>query len=380
MQFELSDIHLEDQQKAREFAEKEVVPMADKYDKLQKFPMDTVMKMGKEGFLGIPFPKKYGGMERDYISYAIIVEEISRKCGSMGITVAAHNSLCSNHIYQAGSEEQKEKYLTRLASGQCLGAWGLTEPNAGSDPANMATTAVKNGDEWVLNGTKLFITHGKEAEIFVVLASTDKSLGSRGVTGFVIEKGTEGFGPGGKENKLGLRASDTSELILENCHLPDSNRLGDINKGFYDTMKTLDGGRVSIGALGLGIAQGILDEFQRYVKDRAEKEPRYAKQQHVQWALADMATRTEAARLLIYQAGYRKSAGLPVSKESSMGKMYSSEVATANGVLAMKIMGKYGYDRRYGVERLARDAKLCEIGEGTSEIQRLVISRQLGLK
>lgn len=363
----------------REFAENEIRPIAAEYDETQEFPWDTVKKMGELNLLGLIFPKEYGGAGVGYVSYAIAIEEISRVCGAHGITVAAHNSLCSNHIYLAGTEEQKQEFLVPLAKGEKIGAWGLTEPGAGSDASDVETTAVLDGDEWVLNGSKIFITHGSVGDIAIVIAATDKAKKHRGISSFIVEKGTPGFSPGTKENKLGLRASDTAEMVFEDCRIPKENLLGQLNRAFYDTMAVLDGGRISIGAMALGLAQGALDESIKYAKEREQFGRKIAKFQAIQWMIANMATEVEAARMLVYYAGWLKDHGMKVTKVSAMAKMYASEVGMRAATKAIQIHGGYGYTKDYPVERIFRDVKLTEIGEGTSEIQRLVIARHLGL-
>jgi alkylation response protein AidB-like acyl-CoA dehydrogenase len=381
MDFSLTEDELAFRAKIRAFAENDIKPIVPKLEKTEEFPWENVKKMADMGLFGLIFSKEYCGLELGYIYYAIAVEEISRVCGSHGITVASHNSLCSNHINIAGTEEQKKKYLTPLAKGEKLGAWGLTEPNAGSDAGGTQTTAVLDGDEWVINGAKQFITQGSVGEIYVVIASTDKSKKQKGITAFIIEKGTPGFRPGLLEHKLGLKISDTSELIMEDCRVPKENMLGELDRAFYDTMKVLDGGRISIGAMGLGLAQGALDEALKYVKQRQQFGKPISKFQAIQWQLADMATEIEAARLLIYRAAYMANKKTEkYTKESAMGKLYASEVGMRAARKAVQIMGGIGYTKRAMVERIMRDVKLCEIGEGTSEIQRLVIARHLGIK
>ena len=328
--------------------------------------------------LGLIFPPEYGGAGVGYISYAIAVEEISRVCGAHGITVAAHNSLCSNHIYISGTEEQKEKYLTPLAKGEKIGAWGLTEPAAGSDAGATETTAVLDGDEWVLNGQKNFITHGSVADTAVIIAATDKSKGHKGISSFIVDCDSPGYSTGTKENKLGLRCSDTAEIVMEDCRIPKTNLLGNIDGAFKDVLAVLDGGRISIAAMALGIGQGAFDESVKYAKEREQFGRPIAKFQAIQWMIADMATELDAARLLTYRAGYLKDKGVPVTKESAMAKLYASEVGMRVCTKAIQIHGGYGYTKDYPVERFFRDVKLCEIGEGTSEIQRLVIARRLG--
>ena len=380
MDFTLSEDEAAFRAKVREFAETEIRPIVPKLEKTEEFHWETVKKMAGLGLFGLIFSKKYGGLELGYIYYAIAVEEISRVCGSHGITVASHNSLCSNHINIAGSEEQKLKYLTPLAKGDKLGAWALTEPNAGSDAGATQTTAVLDGDEWVINGTKQFITQGSVAEIYVVIASTDKDKKQKGISSFIVEKGTPGFRPGQLEHKLGLKISDTSELIFEDCRVPKENMLGEKDNAFYDVMKILDGGRISIGAMALGLGQGALDEAIKYVKVRRQFGKPIGKFQAIQWHLANMATEIEAARLLIYRAAYlANKKNVKYTKESAMAKLYASEVGMRATRLAVQILGGLGYTKRAVVERHMRDVKLCEIGEGTSEIQRLVIARLLGI-
>jgi alkylation response protein AidB-like acyl-CoA dehydrogenase len=380
MDFKLTDDEIAFRKKIRDFAENEIRPIVPQYEAKEEFPWPTVKKMAEMGLFGLIFKKKYGGQELGYIYYAIAVEELSRICGSHGITVASHNSLCSNHINIAGTEEQKQKYLVPLAKGEKLGGWGLTEPNAGSDAGGTQTTAIKDKDEWILNGAKIFITQGSVADTYVIIASTDKSQKQRGISAFIVEKGTPGFRPGQLEHKLGLKVSDTAELILEDCRIPSENQLGELNRAFYDTMKVLDGGRVSIASMALGLAQGALDEALKYVKTRVQFGKPISKFQAVQWHLANMATEIEAARLLVYKSAYlANKKTVRFSKESAMAKLYAAEVGMRSTRMAVQILGGVGYTKRYIVERLMRDVKLCEIGEGTSEIQRLVISRQLGI-
>lgn len=363
---------------ARDFARTEIAPVAEEYDEKQEFPAHIVKQMGELGLMGIIFPEEYGGSGFDYIGYVLAIEEISAVDGSMGITIAAHNSLCTNHIYLAGSEEQKKKYIPLLASGEAIGAWGLTEPGAGSDAAGVIATAVRDGDEWVLNGTKTFITHASVAGVYVIIAKTDKeAAGARGISAFIVEAGTPGCSPGKKENKLGLRASDTAQVILEDCRIPAGNLLGDLNAGFRDTMRILDGGRISIAALALGISRGALHQSIRYSKEREQFGRPIAGFQAIQWMLADMATEYEAAKLLTLRAAYLKDQGKTVNKESAMAKMYAADKGMEICTKAIQVHGGYGYTKDYPVERAFRDIKLCQIGEGTSEIQRLVIARSL---
>lgn len=380
MHFELNKEQKEFQEVVREFAKNEIKPIALDYDKVQKFPWHTIKKMAKLGLLGIIFPKEYGGLGYGYIRYAIAIEEVSRVCGAHGITIAAHNSLCTNHIYSFGSEEQKKKYVLPLARGEKLGAWGLTEPNAGSDAASTKTTAKLDGDEWVINGSKLFITHGKVGEIAVVIAVTDKSKGHNGLSSFIVEKGTEGFNIGRKENKMGLRSSDTSEMIFEDCRVPKENLIGKEGEGFIQALKILDGGRISIASMALGLAQGVLDESIKFVKEHKRFGKEIARFQAVQFKIADMATEVEASRLLTYWSAHLKNQGRRVTKESAMAKLYAAEVAMKSAITAIKIHGSSGFKKGFMVERLLRDVKLTQIGEGTSQIQKLVIGRQLGLK
>ena len=361
----------------RDFGEKEVRPIAAEIDKTSEFPWDVIKKMGELGLMGMTIEEKYGGPGLDTVSYAIGVEEMSRACGTVGFTMAAHNSLCTGHIALAGNEEQKMKYLPDLASGRKMGAWGLTEPGAGSDASGLATTAVQEGDEWVLNGNKIFITNGHIAGTFVLLASTDKEKKTRGITAFIAEKDTPGLSLGKKEDKMGLRASPTSEIIMEDCRIPNENMLGELNRGFYDTMKVLDGGRISIASMAVGIAQSALDESISYSKERVQFGQPISNFQAIQWMLADMATEIEAARLLTYRAANLKDRKIKCIKESAMAKLYASEAGMRATTKAIQIFGGYGYTMDYPVERMFRDVKLCEIGEGTSEIQRLVIARQL---
>jgi len=364
----------------REFALAEIAPIATEYDNLQKFPMDVVKKMAAKGWLGIIFPQELGGMGLGYKEYLTIVEEISRVDGSMGITVAAHNSLCSNHIYSFASDELKQRYMPILTKGETLGFWGLTEPNAGSDAGGTQTTAVLDGDEWVLNGSKMFITHGGVGDIGVILASTDKSLGNKGITAFIVERSDPGFATGAKEDKLGLRASDTTELVFDECRIPKDRQCGELNHAFIDTLKILDGGRISIGALGLGLAQGALDCALDYAKEGGKFEGKPIKEhQGIKHTIVDMYMEVQAARLLLLDAADAKDRGDKVSVKSAMGKVYAAEVGMRNATKAVQVLGALGLTQGSAAERIFRDVKLCEIGEGTSEVQRLVIARNLGL-
>ena len=361
----------------RKFAAREIAPNVMRWDEASEFPHEVVKKLGEMGLMGVIFPVELGGAGLGYVDYALAVEELSAVDGSIGIIVASHNSLCSNHIFVAGNEAQKSKYIPLLASGKWLGAWGLTEPGSGSDAGSARTSAVRKGDRWVLNGNKTFITNGHYADISVIIAVTDKSQGTRGLSAFVVEKGTPGFRPGKKENKLGLRASDTSELIFEDCELPAENLLGKEGEGFIDSMRILDGGRISIAALSLGIGRGAYDAARSYVKQRHQFGKAISEFQGIQWKLADMATQLDAARLLTQRAAVMKDAGQKTTLESSMAKLMASEVAVRVCDEAVQLHGGYGFIKDYPVEKFYRDVKLCTIGEGTSEIQRLIIAREI---
>jgi alkylation response protein AidB-like acyl-CoA dehydrogenase len=361
----------------REFAAREIAPNVMTWDEASEFPADIVKKLGAMGLLGVIFPVEYGGAGLGYVDYVLAIEELSAVDGSIGIIVAAHNSLGTNHIFLAGNQEQKKKYVTRLASGEWLAAWALTEPGSGSDASAAKTIAVKRGDRYVLNGTKTFITNGRYADVAVIIAVTDKSKGTHGLSAFLVEKGTPGFRPGKKENKLGLRASDTSELIFEDCEIPVDNLLGDEGEGFVDAMRVLDGGRISIAALALGIGRGALDAALKYVKERRQFGKAIAEFQGIQWKLADMATELDAARLLTQRAAVLKDAGRKVTRESAMAKLFASEVAVRICNEAVQLFGGYGFIKDYPAEKYYRDVKLCTIGEGTSEIQRMVIAREI---
>jgi alkylation response protein AidB-like acyl-CoA dehydrogenase len=361
----------------RDFAAREIAPNIMKWDEASEFPLDVVKKLGKMGLLGVIFPPEYNGSGLGYVDYVLAIEELAAVDGSIGIIVAAHNSLCTNHIFIAGNEAQRTRYVSKLATGEWIGAWGLTEPGAGSDASNSRTTAEKKGDRYVLNGSKTFITNGHYADVAVVIASTDKSKGTHGLSAFAVEKGTRGFRAGKKENKLGLRASDTSELIFEDCEIPTENLLGVEGEGFIDAMRVLDGGRISIAALALGIGRGALDAALRYVKERRQFGKSIAEFQGIQWKLADMATELDAARLLTQRAAVLKDAGRKVTRESSMAKLFASEVAVRICDNAVQLFGGYGFIKDYPAEKYYRDVKLCTIGEGTSEIQRMVIAREI---
>jgi alkylation response protein AidB-like acyl-CoA dehydrogenase len=377
MDFELNEEQLQVKMSVREFAEGEIAPHVREWDESQHFPSELVPKLAAQGFMGVIFPEEYGGAGMGYVEYVTIIEELSRVDGSVGISVAAHNSLCSNHIYLFGTEEQKRKYLVPLASGEKLGAWGLTEPHAGSDASGTRTTAVRRGSGWVVNGSKNFITHAIHGDTCVAMASTDRALRSKGITAFIFERGMQGFGPGKKEDKLGLRASETASVIFEDCVVPDENRLGGEGLGFIHSMQVLDGGRISIAALALGLAQGAYESAVKYSKERQQFGQPISNFQAIQFKLADMATQLEAARLLTYRAAALKDAGRKTTKESSMAKLYASEVAVKVSEEAIQIHGGYGYTKDYPPEKFWRDSKLCTIGEGTSEIQRLIIAKQI---
>lgn len=361
----------------REFALQEIAPHSLEWDEQQKFPVEVMRKLGELGMMGVLVDPQYGGAGLGYLEYAIVIEELSRVDGAIGLSVSAHNSLCTNHINLMGNEEQRRKYLPRLTRGEALGAWALTEPGSGSDAASAQTRAVRKDHRWVLNGSKSFCTHGSCADVYVVLAVTDRGQGKRGMSAFIVEKGTPGFLPGKKENKLGCRASDTASLVLEDCRVPHENLLGREGEGFMEALQVLDGGRISIAAMAVGIAQGALDCAIRYSREREQFGQPISRFQAIQWKLADMATRLEAARLLTYQAAWLKLDGNVVPKFSSMAKLYAAEAAVWVAEQAVQIHGGYGYTKDYPAEKYWRDSKLCTIGEGTSEIQRLVIAREL---
>jgi alkylation response protein AidB-like acyl-CoA dehydrogenase len=362
----------------REFALGEIAPHVMEWDESSHFPTEILPKLGEMGFMGVVFPEEYGGAGLGYIEYVTVIEELARVDGSVGLFVAAHNSLCSNHIYKFGTEEQKKKYLVPLAQGHKLGAWSLTEPEAGSDAGGTRTTALRQGDCWVLNGSKTFTTNGSYADICVAMAVTDKNKNSHGISAFILEKGMPGFRPGKKENKLGMRASDTSEVIFSDCRISAVQLLGPEGEGFISSLKILDGGRISIAALGLGMAQGALDAATQYAKQRRQFGKTISEFQAIQFKLADMATQVEAARLLVYQAAWlADQKNTRFTRESSMAKLFASEVAVRVANECVQIHGGYGFIKDYPAEKFYRDVKLCTIGEGTSEIQRLVIARQL---
>jgi alkylation response protein AidB-like acyl-CoA dehydrogenase len=364
-------------QMVRDFAEKEIRPNMKKWDDDEIFPVETMKKMGELGLLGIFIPEEYGGSGFSYFEYATGLMELGRVCGGVGLSVAAHNSLCTGHIYYHGSEEQKRKYLPKLASGEWIGAWGLTEPNTGSDAMRMKTTAVKEGNEWVINGAKNWITHGLSGDVAVVLIRTGELLDSNGITAFIIEKGTPGFSAVKIKEKLGVRASETAELIFDNVRVPEENVIGQVGMGFKQAMQILDGGRISIASLSCGVARGAYEASVKYAKEREQFGQPIAHFQAIGFKLADMATEVEAAELLTFQAAYLKNNKLPVTKAGAFAKYYASEVAVKCGNEAVQIMGGYGYTKEYPAEKFLRDAKLMTIGEGTSEIQKLVISREI---
>jgi alkylation response protein AidB-like acyl-CoA dehydrogenase len=378
------DFNLTDNQKLfkktiKEFCEKNIKPLAEKIDKEEYFPKELYKKMGQMGLMGMTVPQKYGGAGIDRISYMIALEEISRVCGSTGITVEAHNSLGVGHIYEKGTEEQRKKYLPKLCSGEEIAAWALTEPNAGSDASATQTTAELDGDEWVLNGTKQFITSGDIAWITTVMAKTDKDKGAKGISAFIVERDTPGFKVGQLEDKLGLRGSHTAELIFEDCRIPKENLLDEKGMGFIGAMNILDRGRTAIGAMSVGIARGALEEALDYAKQRQQFGKPIGKNQAIQWMIADMATEIDAARLLVFRAADMEDKNEKFTKEAAMAKLFASEIAMRATVKGIQIFGGYGYTREYPIERYYRDIKLCTIGEGTSEVQRMVIARQLGL-
>jgi alkylation response protein AidB-like acyl-CoA dehydrogenase len=376
MNFQQSELTQQAAQTAKDFAQQYIKPHVMEWDETQEFPLHIFKEMGKLGLMGVFVPEEYGGSGMGYFEYSAVIQEVAKVCGSIGLSLAAHNSLCTGHILNFGNEEQKQKYLPKLASLEYLGAWGLTEANTGSDAGNMKTTAVKDGDEWVINGTKNWITHGKTGDIAVVVCRSGEPRAKDNATAFVVERGTPGFSGGKKENKLGMRASETAEMIFDNCRIPDANRLGEIGAGFKQSMKVLDGGRISIAALGLGIAKGAYEASIQYSKERYQFDQPIANFQGISFKLADMATEITAAELLINTACDLKMRGLPMTKEAAMAKYYASEVAVKVSADAVQIFGGYGYTKDFPVEKFYRDSKLCTIGEGTSEIQKIVIARE----
>ena len=384
MDFSLTDEQQQLRRTVRDFAEGEIAPHVMEWDEASRFPQEIIPHLGEMGLLGVIFPEKYGGAGLGYLEYSIVIEELSRVDGSVGLIVAAHNSLCSNHIYKFGSEEQKKKYLSQLTQGKKLGCWSLTEPGAGSDAGGTRTVAVKKDGGWLLNGAKTFTTNGHYADVCVAMAVTDAGKKQHGISAFIIEKGTPGFRPGKKENKLGMRASDTSEVIFSDCRVPSDNLLGKEGEGFINSLQILDGGRISIAALALGMAQGAYEAAVKYAKQRKQFGKTISEFQAIQFKLADMATEIEAARLLVWEAAYladkslrQGGEGVRFTRESSMAKLFAAEVAVRVANEAVQIFGGYGFVKDYPAEKYYRDVKLCTIGEGTSEIQRLVIARQL---
>ena len=361
----------------RDFAQREILPHRLQWDEKQHFPRELFSAMGELGLMGVLVPEQYGGAGLGYYEYKMAIEELAKVCGSIGLSMAAHNSLCTGHILQFGNEEQKQRWLPKLASGEWIGAWGLTEANTGSDAMRMRCVAERNGDDWILNGTKNWITHGLSGDVTVVLARTGELLDSRGITAFVVERGTPGFSGGKKENKLGMRSSETAEIIFDQCRVPASHVLGEVGQGFIQAMKVLDGGRISIASLALGMAKGAMETAVQYAKEREQFGQPIAKFQAIAFKLADMATAIEASDLLTLQACELKSQGMLVTKESAMAKYEASEVCVRVATEAIQILGGYGYTKDFPAEKFYRDSKLCTIGEGTSEIQKLVISREL---
>lgn len=377
MDFRQSELTDQVAQTARDFARQHILPHVMKWDESQEFPVEVFKELGKLGMMGVLVPEKYGGAGLGYYEYKSIIEEIAKVCGSIGLSLAAHNSLCTGHILAFGNEEQKQKYLPKLATAEWIGAWGLTEPNTGSDAGNMKTTAVREGDHWILNGTKSWITHGRSGDVAVVIARTGEPRAKNNATAFVVERGTAGFSGGKKENKLGMRASETAEMIFDQCRIPDTQRLGEVGEGFKQSLKVLDGGRISIASLALGIAKGAYEASVQYSKERYQFDQPISNFQAISFKLADMATEIAAAELLTLQACDLKQRGEPMTKVSAMAKYYASEVAVRVATDAVQIFGGYGYTKDFPVEKHYRDAKLCTIGEGTSEIQKLVISREV---
>jgi alkylation response protein AidB-like acyl-CoA dehydrogenase len=377
MNFQSSELTQQIAQAAKDFAQQHIRPHVMEWDESQEFPVHIFKELGKLGMMGVLVPEQYGGAGLGYFEYKTVIEEIAKVCGSIGLSVAAHNSLCTGHIMAFANEEQKKKYLPKLATAEWIGAWGLTEPNTGSDAGNMKCTAVKDGDNWMINGTKNWITHGKSGDVAVVICRTGEPRTSGNATAFIIEKGTRGFSGGKKENKLGMRASETAEMIFDNCLIPDANRMGEVGDGFRQALKVLDGGRISIASLALGIAKGAYEASLQYSQERYQFDKPISSFQGVSFKLADMATEIEAAELLTLQACDLKNRGKNVTKASAMAKYYASEVAVKVANDAVQIFGGYGYTKDFPVEKYYRDSKLCTIGEGTSEIQKLVISREV---
>jgi len=377
MNFQTDELTEQVAQTARDFAQQHIKPNVMKWDESQEFPVKVFKEMGKLGLMGVLVPEKYDGAGLGYLEYISVIREIAKVCGSIGLSVAAHNSLCTGHILAFANEEQKKKYLPKLATAEWIGSWGLTEANTGSDAANMRCTATKDGNDWIINGTKNWITHGISSDVTVVIARTGEPRTKNNATAFIVERGTPGFSGGKKENKLGMRASETAEMIFDNCRIPDANRMGDVGAGFKQSLYVLDGGRISIAALGVGIAKGAYEAALQYSKERHQFDQPISNFQGISFKLADMATEIMAAELLTMQAGDRKNKGLPMTKESAMAKYYSSEVAVKVATDAVQVFGGYGYTKDFPVEKFYRDSKLCTIGEGTSEIQKIVIAREV---
>jgi Acyl-CoA dehydrogenases len=377
MDFQYTDTQKQIAEMIRDFANKNIRPQMMEWDESQKFPVEVFKKLGELGLMGVLVPAEYGGSGLGYFEYVTVVSEIAKVCGSIGLSVAAHNSLCTGHILYFGTEEQKKKFLPKLATAEFIGAWGLTEANTGSDASNMRCVATKDGDDWVLNGTKNWITHAISGDVAVVLARTGEPRTSGNTTAFIVERGTPGFSAGKKENKLGMRASETAEMVFDNCRISDAQRMGEVGDGFRQAMKVLDGGRISIAALSLGIAKGAYEASIKYSKERHQFDQPIANFQAIAFKLADMATKIEASEMLIYQAADLKNRGEKMTKESAMAKYYASEVSVQVSTDAVQIFGGYGYTKDFPVEKFYRDSKLCTIGEGTSEIQKLVISREI---
>lgn len=377
MHFQQSEITAQVAQTAKDFANQHIRQNLMEWDESQEFPVHIFKALGELGMMGVLVPEAYGGTGLSYFEYNVIIQEISKVCGSIGLSLAAHNSLCTGHIMTFGNEAQKQKYLPKLATAEHIGAWGLTEPNTGSDAGNMKTTAVKDGNNWIINGTKSWITHGKSGDVAVVICRTGEPRAKNNSTAFIVDRGTTGFSAGKKENKLGMRASETCEMIFDQCVVSDEQRLGEVGDGFKQAMKILDGGRISIAALSLGIARGAYEAALQYSKERHQFDQPISNFQAISFKLADMATKIECAELLIQQACDLKIKGLPMTKESAMAKYYASEIAVEISTDAVQIYGGYGYTKDFPVEKFYRDSKLCTIGEGTSEIQKLVISREI---
>ena len=377
MNFQSSEITLQIANAAKDFSQQYIRPHIMEWDESQEFPIHVFKELGKLGMMGVLVPEEYGGAGMNYYEYKVVIEEISKVCGSIGLSVAAHNSLCTGHILTFADEEQKRKYLPKLATAEWIGAWGLTEPNTGSDAGNMKCTAVKDGNDWVLNGTKNWITHGKSGDVAVVICRTGEPRKSGNATAFIVERGTPGFSGGKKENKLGMRASETAEMIFDNCRIPDSQRMGEVGDGFRQALKVLDGGRISIACLALGIAKGAYEASLQYSKERHQFDKPISSFQAISFKLADMATEIEAAELLILQACDLKNRNENVTKAAAMAKYYAAEIAVKVANEAVQIFAGYGYTKDFPVEKYYRDSKLCTIGEGTSEIQKIVISREV---